>query len=145
MENSNALYSVIYRIRQVKKIPNFCFKRKRDTGMIKGINVAHLKEKLVGDPEARFYIVAQKAPNYIKFNQTQDGQVLAPSAKIEQELKLGDITRDEYKRKYTKELERPVAQELMRYLQNEARDKDTFIVCDFDERFLLLNAIHHLK
>ena len=113
--------------------------------MIKGINVAHLKEKLVGDPEARFYIVAQKAPNYIKFNQTQDCQILAPSVKIEQELKLGTITRDAYKKKYTKELERPVAQELMRYLQNEAIDKDTFIVCDFDERFLLLNMIHHLK
>jgi hypothetical protein len=113
--------------------------------MIKGINVAHLKEKLVGGPEARFYIVAQKSPNYIKFNQIQDYQTLAPSAKIEQELKLGNITRDEYKRRYIKELEQPLAQELMRYLQNEAIDKDTFIVCDFDERFLLLNMIHHLK
>jgi hypothetical protein len=113
--------------------------------MIKGINVAHLKEKLVGDPEAIYVVVAQKAPNYIKFNHIQDFQVLAPSAKIDQELKLGNITRDEYKRRYTKELEQPLAQKLMRYLQNEARDKDTFIVCDFDERFLLLNMIHHLK
>ena len=96
--------------------------------MIKGINVAHLKEKLLGDPDARFYIVAQKAPNYITFNQTQDGQVLAPSTKIEQELKLGNITRDEYKRKYTKELELPVAQELMRYLQNEARNTKLLIL-----------------
>jgi uncharacterized protein YeaO (DUF488 family) len=113
--------------------------------MIKGINVAHLKEKLVGDPEARFYIVAQKSPNYIKFNHIQDYQALAPSAKIEQELKLGNITRDEYKRRYTKELGRPVAQELMRYLQDQARNTDIFLVCDFDERFLLLNSIHHLK
>ena len=96
--------------------------------MIKGINVAHLKEKLVGDPEARFYIVAQKAPDYIKSNRTQDCRVLAPSVKIEQELKLGTITRDAYKKRYTKELGRPVTQELMRYLQNEAIDKDIFMV-----------------
>src|SRR5450759_2385848 len=86
--------------------------------MIKGINVAHLKEKLVGDAEARYIVVAQKAPNYVKFDQTQDCQALAPSAKLSQDFKLGNITRDEYKRKYTKELELPVAQELMRYLQN---------------------------
>lgn len=113
--------------------------------MIKGINVAHLKEKLVGDAEARYIVVAQKAPNYVKFDQTQDCQALAPSAKLSQDFKLGNITRDEYKRKYTKELELPVAQELMRYLQNEARNTDLFMVCDFDERFILLNTIHHLK
>jgi uncharacterized protein YeaO (DUF488 family) len=113
--------------------------------MIKGINVAHLKEKLVGDPEAIFYIVAQKAPNYVKFDQTQDCQLLAPSDKLSQDFKLGNIISDEYKRKYTKELEQPLAQELMRYLQDQARNTDIFLVCDFDERFILLHTIHHLK
>lgn len=113
--------------------------------MIKGINLAHLKEKLVGEPETRFYIVAQKAPYCIEFSNTQDCQCLAPSAKLEQDLKLGNITKGEYKIKYTKELEQPVAQKLMRYLQNEARNTDVFLLCDFDERFLLLNMIHHIK
>ena len=114
--------------------------------MINEIHITQMKQRLIEDPAAKLYVVMRKPPEYVQFDQIQDCPALAPSAEILQELKTCQITWDEYKRKYLKELQNPVAQELMKFIAHKAKERDVYFVCgcegeDRCHRFLLMDKL----
>jgi uncharacterized protein YeaO (DUF488 family) len=114
--------------------------------MITEIDFAHLKEKLVEDPDAKFYLVMRQPPEYVRLAQIQECPVLAPSDKLVEDFKLGYITEDEFKRKYFNELKNPIAIELMKLIVNEGKEKDVYLVSEIeDHRFLLLGVLDCLR
>jgi uncharacterized protein YeaO (DUF488 family) len=110
--------------------------------MIKEVHITGMKEKLNEDPEAKFYVVMRRPPEYMRFDRIQGCSALAPSTEILKKLKTCQLTWDEYKEKYLKELQSPIAQELMEFIANEAKEKNVYFVCgcesgDRCHRFIL--------
>lgn len=97
--------------------------------MIKEIQISQMKGKLIKDPSAKFYVVMQRLPDYVRLDQIQACPVLAPSSEILQKLKTCQIEWIEYKRKHLQELQNPVVQELIKFIAHEAKEKDVYFVC----------------
>ena len=95
--------------------------------MIKEIHISQMKGKLIKDPSAKFYVVMQRLPDYVRLDQVQACPVLAPLSEILQKLKTCQIEWIEYKRKYLQELQNPVAQELIKFIAHEAKKKDVYL------------------
>jgi uncharacterized protein YeaO (DUF488 family) len=117
--------------------------------MIKEAHITQMKEKIIEDPTTRFYVVMQKPPEYVRFDQIQECPALAPSTEILEKLKTCQLTWDEYKEKYLKELQNPITKELLKFITQESKEKDVYFVCgcesgDRCHRFILLSAMDNL-
>jgi hypothetical protein len=112
--------------------------------MLKELYLRDMKQKIIEDPGARFYIITPEA-EYVKFEQIRDCPALTPSIKLLQNLKSGLITQEEYRKKYTSELRRPLSLELLKFIRQEGQENDVYFVSDSDDRFTVLNVINTLQ
>jgi hypothetical protein len=112
--------------------------------MLKEMFLRDMKQKIIEDPSARFYIIAQEA-EYVKFEQIRDCPALTPSIKLLQNLESGLITQEEYRKKYTAELRRPLSLEMLKFIRQEGQENDVYFVSDSDDRFTVLNVINTLQ
>jgi uncharacterized protein YeaO (DUF488 family) len=118
--------------------------------MLLETDFAHLKDTLSKNAEARFYIVMQHHPKYIRFNQIQECGSLCPPDELLRQYKLGSVTWDGFKKKYSSQLKNPVCQDLIKIIAQESKLHDVYLVSDCDSedycyRILLQDAIDHLK
>jgi len=109
--------------------------------MIKETDFKSMKKRLLEDASAHFYIIQNNPPKYLNFSHIHPCISLAPSVPLAREYRLGNITEEEYKEKYTKELERPLVQELKTWIQNEAQHSDVYIVSESADRFILMDVL----
>ena len=84
-------------------------------------------------------------PEFVRSDRIQVRYSLAPSEELEQEFLWGKIKESDYKKRYYRELQLPVARELMRYIVNESKERDVYIVSVNDDRRLVLNMMDKLK
>jgi uncharacterized protein YeaO (DUF488 family) len=118
--------------------------------MIKEVHITQMKKKFIEDPTTRFYVVMKKPPESVRFDQMQECPVLAPSTEILEKLKSCQLTWGEYKEKYLKELQSPIAKELMKFITQESKKKDVYFVCgcesgDRCHRFILLSVMDNFS
>lgn len=118
--------------------------------MLLETDFAHLKDTLSKNAEARFYIVMQHHPKYIRINQIQECDSLSPSDELLRQYKLGSVTWDEFKKKYFNQLKNPVCQELLKIIAQESEVHDVYLVSNCDSgdycyRVLLKDVVDHFK
>jgi uncharacterized protein YeaO (DUF488 family) len=77
--------------------------------MLGEIKLDRLKAVLVQDPEAKFYIIMKDPPEFVRSDRIQVCYSLAPSEELEQEFLGGKIKESDYKKRYYRELQSPVA------------------------------------
>jgi uncharacterized protein YeaO (DUF488 family) len=118
--------------------------------MLLETDFAHLKENISKNAEARFYVIMKHPPKYVRFNQIQECRILSPSDELLQKYKLGSVTWDGFKMKYLKDLKNPIASERIKFIAQESKVHDVYLVSDCDSedycyRILLQDAIENFK
>jgi Protein of unknown function, DUF488 len=97
--------------------------------MLKQLNFKNLKQTIMQDPGATFYLVSRGGLNYLNFDQIRKCPALAPSDKLARKFRSGDIKESEFKNRYIHELQNPIAMELLRLIRSEALENDVYLVC----------------
>jgi hypothetical protein len=100
--------------------------------MLKQLNLKNLKQTIIQDPGATFYLVSRGGLNYLNSDKIRKCPVLAPSDKLARKFRSGDIKEREFKNRYTQELQNPIAIELLRFIRSEVLENDVYLVCKWD-------------
>lgn len=95
-------------------------------------------------PNAKFYLITNVAPDYVKIDNTQGCKSLAPSIELEKELKLGSISKREYKKKYLDELKEPKARRFIWHIINESKEREVYLVSESEDCFYLYDYMKRL-
>lgn len=76
------------------------------------------------------------------------GHVLSPSNALLWDYKNGNITWEEYERRFYQEMDNEIAKKAMREIKLLAKDRDVFLICYEKQypchRFLLIDMINKL-
>jgi uncharacterized protein YeaO (DUF488 family) len=114
--------------------------------MLKQLNFKNLRQQVLEDPGALFYLVARGGLDYLRFDQIRKCPVLAPSDKLARMFRIGDISESEFRNKYAHELQSPIVRELMKCIRTEVQDKDVYLVENSkDDHLLLFDILDHFK
>lgn len=89
--------------------------------MIKEIEFKDMNDRLGEDPSAKFYLIMRPIPDYINFSQIQECPVLASSAGLAHNYRLGLIPVREFQKKYFNEMKSPICEELIRSIIKKAK------------------------
>jgi hypothetical protein len=100
--------------------------------MLKLLEFRELKQTIIQDPGATFYLVSRGGLNYLNSDKIRKCPVLAPSDKLARKFRSGDIKESEFKNRYSQELQSPVVRELLRLIRSEALENDVYLVCKGD-------------
>ncbi len=99
--------------------------------MITAIDIQEIRATIIQDPGCKVYICINDPPKFLKFAAVEICPALAPHAKLVQDLKLGFISKDEFKRKYSQYLKNnPLTRELDNYIVAESKIKNVYLVCN---------------
>ena len=122
--------------------------------MIKETYLGVIGKKLKEYPHARFYIVMRSLPKWTKDMVEKDDRVeylpiLSPSKKLFMDYKYNGLPWDEYVPIFLHEMESIEAQEKMREIVEESKNRTVFLVCyekppEYCHRFLLLDIMKKL-
>ena len=113
--------------------------------MLHEIEFSKLKETMVQDPCARFYLIMRNIPSYIKSNRIQECPVLAPSEALGNDRRLELITVVDFVEKYKNEMKSPVCQDLISFILEGSEQDDIYLVSINRDRLDLLDIIEDLK
>jgi len=97
--------------------------------MITAIEITEIKETIIKDPGCKVYVCVNNPPKFLRFANVQLCSALAPQAKLVQDLKLGILTTDEFRRKYSMYLKNnPLTSELVKFIISESKNQDIYLI-----------------
>ena len=99
--------------------------------MIQAIEITEMHEAIVKDPACKCYVCIANPPKFLKFANVQLCSALAPHAKLVHDLKLGILTTEEFRRKYSMYLKNnPLTLELVKFIISESKSQDIYLICN---------------
>ncbi len=117
--------------------------------MITAIEIIEMHEAIVKDPACKCYVCIANPPKFLKFDNVQLCSVLAPHAKLVQDLKLGILTNEEFRRKYSMYLKNnPLTLELVKFIISESKSQDIYLICNSHlecQRLVLIGTFSNLS